>query len=404
MPLVKQGHLSHPFMYDRTGIDELSGSSTPFREDSLIRHTKSPGSSMDTWMVSIASVLIVAALMWSAASIRSTRRSVVGSDESAGALVAPLPDVPLFTEVLSVTDAVVHAGAWFVLDGRARRIHRFDFTGRRLVSSFARRGEGPGELRSPVAIAVLTDTLAVVESAGDWLHLYSPDGLHLGDRPVRFGGCPSRAARDLASTQWGLLVLLDCMTESGREAQTLLEGTGGRFHAIAAYAPRQTGPRVVDPTLLPVVAAHPRGFLFGLAGEECLDLYGPEGDVLEPVCHGWIERYPLPQAVANSVLELGRRSARRRGPGHRAGSSPALRPDLRRRRPIGVPRLHTPRGHAIGRAGRSGRRADVVGPARRRGVRPHGIRACRLGRHGRDSDRSLPTRRRLTWAGRGQGF
>ena len=66
MPLVKQGHLSHPFMYDRTGIDELSGSSTPFREDSLIRHTKSPGSSMDTWMVSIASVLIVAALMWSA--------------------------------------------------------------------------------------------------------------------------------------------------------------------------------------------------------------------------------------------------------------------------------------------------------------------------------------------------
>ncbi len=32
--------------------------------------------------------------------------------------------------------------------------------------------------------------------------------------------------------------------------------------------------------------------------------------MLEPVCHGWIERYPLPQAVANSVLELGRRSAR----------------------------------------------------------------------------------------------
>ena len=233
----------------------------------------------------------------------------MGSDESAGALVAPLPDVPLFTEVLSVTDARRSCGG-VVRIGRAGATH----SSLRLHAAAVWSAASLGAARAPVSCGLRwrspfsrTPSLSSNPRATGY-NLYSPDGLHLGDRPVRFGGCPSRAARDLASTQWGLLVLLDCMTESGREAQTLLEGTGGRFHAIAAYAPRQTGPRVVDSTLLPVVAAHPRGFLFGLAGEECLDLYGPEGDVLEPVCHGWIRalsatRRPWQTACSSSAAD-----------------------------------------------------------------------------------------------------
>ena len=61
-----------------------------------------------------------------------------------------------------------------------------------------------------------------------------------------------------------------------------------------------------------VLVAHPQGFVFGLAGDDCLDLFSPLGAALGEVCHDWIERLPIPEEAEDRMAEL-RARARRSG-------------------------------------------------------------------------------------------
>lgn len=95
----------------------------------------------------------------------------IGSvDDPQSALTMPI--------AVAVRDSVV-----YVVDGYPPRGTRFTKTGRWL-GSFARSGDGPGELRSVGTLGITRDTVWVADSYGRRLELYGPDGEYLSS--VRF--------------------------------------------------------------------------------------------------------------------------------------------------------------------------------------------------------------------------
>ncbi len=83
------------------------------------------------------------------------------------------------------------AGRLHVFDGQASRIVVVDVMGG-LVHEFGREGEGPGEFRSAVAMAVLTDGRVVVGDTGHRAYsVFDANGIF--QRMVRMGGDPRTA-------------------------------------------------------------------------------------------------------------------------------------------------------------------------------------------------------------------
>ena len=213
------------------------------------------------------------------------------------------PGTRLYREVFSVSDAVLHRGTWFVLDRRGSQVHRFDESGG-LLGSFGRRGEGPGEFRRPAAIASHGDSVVVLDDGE--LHLFALDGGHLADRTVELGGCATGAARDLLAQPTGLLLLVNCR-DAGRLTWTIvLEANDGSYRTLVV---RGSDPGVVDVGMAyAVLGAHAQGFVFGLPGNNCLDIFGPQGAELGAVCHDWIERLPVPEAVEDGMATVRERA------------------------------------------------------------------------------------------------
>ena len=217
--------------------------------------------------------------------------------------------MPLFTDVFSVTDADAHGGVWFALDRRGGRIHRFDSIGA-LIGSFARAGRGPGELTSPEALTIHGDTVVVAERTGGLVHFYDVEGGYLGDRIVNHNACFGPGTFDVASTPAGLLFLVVCSDGSGAlVAHVLLETSAGSSRVIASSASSRRASAVLNSDFLPVLSAHPLGFVFGLVGEECLDIFDSSGGTVESICHDWIERFPPPEDLRETLDQLGRRAA-----------------------------------------------------------------------------------------------
>lgn len=225
----------------------------------------------------------------------------------------PPPGTRLFREVFSVFDATRHDDAWFVLDGRGSQVHRISPEGG-AVLSFGREGTGPGEFRRTSAIAAHGDSIVVV---GDGiLHLFSPHGEHVLDRRFRFGptlDCIAATVRasDAISTPTGLLLLLEChRPDGGTSLHVTVEAADGTVRSLAR---RDGEAGTIDwGGIQTVVARHPRGFLFGSAWEDCLDLIDMSGQRLDAICHDWLERRDLPPEAA-SELEDAIADARRMG-------------------------------------------------------------------------------------------
>ena len=237
---------------------------------------------------------------------------------SADAPTTAPPGTPLYREVYSVSDAVLHQGTWFVLDRRGTQVYRIDESGA-LLGSFGRGGEGPGEFRRPAAIASRGDTVIVLDGAD--LHLFDLDGDHIADRRVALDGCPGGLARDLLSQPTGLLVLVDCKALGRAGWVVILDSIGGPARTLAV---RASDPGVVDLRMAnPVLGAHPQGFVFGLVGDDCLDRFSPRGVELGEVCHDWIERLPVPKAVKERMAGV---RARARQSGTRLVESDFLPP------------------------------------------------------------------------------
>lgn len=209
----------------------------------------------------------------------------------------------LHSTVLSATDAVVADSVWFVLDGRGRRVHRFDETGA-LRGSFARQGEGPGELSSPTAIAVHRDAVAVAD--GGVVRLYDLAGAFVADRRLALDGCLAPRAVEIESVSRGLLLLVRCASPlRGAVARVFLASDDGDVRLLASRSPAGRG-IVADLGFAPVMSAHPEGFVFGDASEACLDVFaiGARPDAAEAarsVCHDWIRRLPVSRRSAKAV-------------------------------------------------------------------------------------------------------
>lgn len=86
------------------------------------------------------------------------------------------PAVQRFGLVADVT-ADLEAGEVFVLDHLERVVRVFDLSGNHL-RSWGRRGEGPGELMAPAALAFARDTVAVADRRR--VHVFGRDGTLLG--------------------------------------------------------------------------------------------------------------------------------------------------------------------------------------------------------------------------------
>ncbi len=285
------------------------------------------------WAWAAVLVAVAATLLASLWLVRGTRRGASGDAAGEallgvpadGSVVVPAPpEAMLHPEVLDVSDAVRAGRIWFILDRRQGQVHRLNPDGH-LLGSFSRKGEGPGELRLPEALAIHGDTLVVLERHGGRLHLFGFDGELVGERTLEGGErCPGPGSVGLASTPAGLLVLVACMDLSrALEARVYLETADGTVRRLATSAPNHGRDGSLSPLFLPVLAARPGGFVFGLAAGDCLGTFDLQGHGTGSVCHHGIERMPLPQGLQS---ELSRMRTRAEAAGLRVAGASHLPP------------------------------------------------------------------------------
>lgn len=261
-----------------------------------------------------ASLSATIAVVWSLlGSIADRQRQLgPGAQDRADSVDAGSPvgaanlSAPLFPGVLSATDAALGGSVWYLLDRVARRVHRFGEAGA-LLGSFARGGEGPGELAFPTAIAVHRDTVVVADRQA--LRLYDSTGAHVADRRLSFGGCLAPRIADVESASLGILLMVLCANPArGIEATVFLATPDRAVRLLASRSPEGRGV-VADIGFTPVMSAHASGFVFGDADGECLDLFDDDAALAGTVCHGWIPRLPLSRRSAAALERQVRQAA-----------------------------------------------------------------------------------------------
>ena len=253
----------------------------------------------------------LASLAWGGVQSWHLRRATASPAElppSAGAPPrteeAP-PGTRLLGEVLSVFDATSYNGEWFVLDRRQDMVHRLDSTGTRTMA-IGRAGRGPGEFRIPEALAVYQDTLVVAEFDGT-VHRFGLDGTFHGRSRLRVDSCLAVGVFDVVAMSEKPIYLVGCVGRGAlQQAFVVQETPAGATRKLAAYTKGRERDRELDLEFLPVLGAHPKGFVFGSAFEDCLDVLDMDGHVLAPVCHAWLPRVPLPDDWTKDREEMAR--------------------------------------------------------------------------------------------------
>ena len=267
------------------------------------------------WVIIGLGVTAAVAVLWSLLTVLNVRSdgplwSSVTSDMADWDLVA-LNDMPGATggqrhdEILSLTDADYYNGVWYLLDRRARMVHRVDTSGA-YIGGFGGAGQGPGEFAAPEALRIRHDTVMVAGGPGGILHAFDVDGGHLYDRQLR-EGCSGPGLQGFDFIPDGLVTLWVCVGDEGLEARVAVESGSGSSRVLATRSMLSSRGR--DPFFFPVVAVTEEGILFGLVRDECLESFSHGGVPTASVCHTDIPRLPLSDADRRSVEEL-----RTRGP------------------------------------------------------------------------------------------
>ncbi len=237
-----------------------------------------------------------------------------GTGDGAGS-AAPPPSPPLQgdgwrldRDLLSVTDAVPAGEGWVLLDGRSASWLLIDGSGMRVVSGGG-RGRGPGELDSPAAIALLGDTLVVVERTLGTLERYRLDGTVVDRVRLPTEGCEVGFVRRAVVARGFLHLLRECLGGAGGGSRLRVERwePEGRRTALLHERPWRD-PSAGTPFRpgRPVLAGEGDRLLFGDAQDGCLRSLPPA--VQEEVCHPDPPEAPLTRRE-QEALERARRVA-----------------------------------------------------------------------------------------------
>ena len=203
---------------------------------------------------------------------------------------------------MSATDAVETDAGWVVLDRLGGRLALLAGDGD-LVRTFGRKGEGPGELSAPVALAYTGERLVVAERSGR-LVLFDREGAAAGVVRLRFPGCGAARVHDLLSAPDSLVMLTRCPRASGEVSARLELVTldGGR-RPLIEVAYNDLRHARVDPFRSPVVARVDGRLAIGFLPDRCLDVLDEDGTVERRLCYPEGRRRPFPDS-ALAVLRL----------------------------------------------------------------------------------------------------
>ena len=203
---------------------------------------------------------------------------------------------------MSATDAVETDAGWVVLDRLGGRLALLAGDGE-LVRTFGRKGEGPGELSAPVALAYTGERLVVAERSGR-LVLFDREGAAAGVVRLRFPGCGAARVHDLLSAPDSLVMLTRCPRASGEVSARLELVTldGGR-RPLIEVAYNDLRHARVDPFRSPVVARVDGRLAIGFLPDRCLDVLDEDGTVERRLCYPEGRRRPFPDS-ALAVLRL----------------------------------------------------------------------------------------------------
>lgn len=163
--------------------------------------------------------------------------------------------VDTFVTVLSAGHAVETDDAWLLLDPVARKIHVVADDPSVALRSFGREGDGPGELRRPLRVALSGSTLAVLEAEGDRLVRFALDGTVVGPVSLVRESCPFGPAAGLAPVSDGGFVVLRSCTGMDGATRALVLGVDPDGHVRVVEDRRLQGLRTepVDPYATPAL-------------------------------------------------------------------------------------------------------------------------------------------------------
>ncbi len=208
--------------------------------------------------------------------------------------VAPAVGTFILPEVLSVTDAVEWAGGWILLDRRLGRIHFLDPESG-LTRSWGGRGEGPGELEGPVALALQDSLLWVLNQRGSVLDRFSlADGFR-DRRRIQGGGCLVGIGKQLLYRPGtGLLLLRVCPATLPGPGTVWVERIGpeGELFPVLSLPLGEPGSRRIHFLREPAAAAGPGGLFLGTWDAPCVGELDGEWNL---TAHRCLPRYERPK-------------------------------------------------------------------------------------------------------------
>ncbi len=245
---------------------------------------------------------VLALSAWSAVAIASHRSGRSAPSEAGGdAKVAPRSasaspgQAKLYPQIATVSDVAGGNGVWYVLDATTPTVHMLDGDGARL-GAFGRKGEGPGELLGPVAVAVGSDAVAVADGRRHRVHFYALDGMYRNSRRIEAPDCAVARPMDIATWETTFLILMECMSVERPAASLSVERQVAALDdgALRPLVHRRQDAGTMDFGATWVLSEHPSGFVFGDAQDDCLGIYDLDGVQLDRACHDWLARTPWP--------------------------------------------------------------------------------------------------------------
>ena len=196
----------------------------------------------------------------------SARPPVRGAD-SAASRPTTRPTTPP-TSLSNPVAAGYAGGRWFVADRQLATIHVIDSTGVE-ISTFGRRGGGPGELLRPTALAASESAIYVADLGNARIVEFDPDGTFRRSLRQK-GACAGGIVVQLRMTRSGVILARRCRLPTGELVLQVERVNGDSLVLVAAADTQALGPKGVP---IPLFDASEETFVLGEGMSGCLRIF-----------------------------------------------------------------------------------------------------------------------------------